>query len=153
MAVEQPTTRRAVMLGSAGTFALAAPVGAMNLGDNPDARLTELAREFSEKDPEQDRLSQLGELQPHYSAERAAFNARSDALGDRLLDITTEAVGLRASTSEGLRAKATILRGCLPFVRSGLSDPNVWHTVADNVAVDQHALAWSIVRDMAEMAS
>ena len=145
-------TRRVVLLGGSALGALPLSAEASrSTSTYPDAALIELAREFVEKDPEQDRLAALATALPLHSAERKILGDQSDAIGDRLLDITTEAISFRATTVEGLRAKADILRTCLPFVTPGLDDADKWFDVVDRVAYDQHALAWSLVRDLLEV--
>ena len=61
----------------------------------------------------------------------------------RLLDITKEAAGRRATTHDGIRAKLAILRDAAPIGMRG----------AHEVATHQNTLAWSLVRDLAEVRS
>ena len=58
------TTRRAVMLGSADTLALAASAGAIRLGDHPDQRLIALGAEYDAAEAEMARLETYGDSFP-----------------------------------------------------------------------------------------
>ena len=135
-------TRRAVMLGGAGSLALAAPAGVCaSEARSSDAALIALAAEHAIAEAECMRLSDKADSFAWGSPVRTSLIARSDEFNERTVTILAEAGGLRTSTGEGLRAKASMLRSSLTYVDRGL----------DKVSDVEHQLAWSIVRDMLEM--
>ncbi len=135
------TTRRAVMLGSAGTLALAAPAGALSLGEPPDQRLIALGAEYFRTNEEMDRLDRYLDSFTRGSPAWRSLSGRSDLLCARLNEIVEEAAAIRAVTPDGVRAKLTMMTRATPFALRDL------HRVADI----HHEMAWSLVRDMAEM--
>ena len=148
------TTRRGLLAG-AGLAAAGGATAAFAVSSSPpkklsddDAKLVELAREFVEKGFEQDRLeaSAVATLSPQWEV----LDDQADSLANRLGTIASEAIPLRASSPEGRKAKAVLLRQCLPFLRRALDQPDKWHDAEWRITGREHVLAWSLVRDMIE---
>ena len=136
------TTRRAVMLGSAGTLALAAPAGAMCAENaSPDARLIALGEEFFHTRDEMDRADRHAGSFTRGSPAWWSLSERSDLMSARLNEIIEEAAKVRAVTPDGIRTKLTMVTRAAPFALRDLR----------RVADTDHGLAWSLVRDMAEL--
>ena len=138
------TSRRAVMLGGAGSLALAAPAASCAaLARNPDAALIAHGREHARIEQEQAEIEAAADRVRATGCDVQPLNDRSDALNERMCFITENAAVLQARTPDGVRAKVVILGDSWSFALRGL----------DKVGDCQHELAWSIVWDLAGMKS
>jgi hypothetical protein len=129
-------TRRLALLGCAAvpTVGLAAAAKAEAV-TNPDAALIALAAEIAVLDDESLRLADEMDDLPWPEQHRIREQQQSP-LADRLHEMRDQFVTIPATTIEGFRAKARVLRrwsNCTP----GFANP--W---------DDDAIAWSLANDL-----